>query len=131
MNKKVILSIALLSGITQNSYAKVPIRSLMYLSTVASSIRFGWLAGRSEKETAQEIAKDAATTMVADIKETVIAIKINGQEAYDWVEDTINGISDNNSNTPLLTAPPTKNPDNEPTELNENETSDPFAVSDK
>lgn len=131
MNKKVILNIALLTGITQNSCAKMPIRSLIFLSTVASSVRFGWLAGRSQKETTQEIAKDAATIMATDIKETVIAIKTNGREAYDWVEDAINGIGDNNSDIPLLTTPTINNSNDKPNELNTDKTDDPFAISDR
>lgn len=125
MNKKIILSIALLSSITQYSYTKMPIRSIMFLSTVASSVRFGWLAGKSTKETPQEIAKDAAITMITDIKETAKAVKTNGQDAYNWVEDTIKGIGSNDSNTSPLT-PPTIDPSNDETnKLTTDENIDP------
>lgn len=105
MNKKVILSIALLSGITQYSYAKIPVKHLVIAaSSAAFTARYAWHIKVSKKETPLDVATDA---LLAIGEDTGYIFNNTGE----WLEKQSQGAREN---LPNKVAPITEMATDEP-----------------
>ena len=132
MNNKLILSIALLTGITHNSYAQVPIgRLIIVASTVTSAARFAWHAKTSKYEEPKRAGVDAFLAMGQDTGIVIGAIGTGLKTAGDWLEQQS---SETRADLPEFSFPSTDNSVDKPTEpitpKEDNSEDEPFELKD-